>query len=261
MISDLIKKQIKTHAEENSHEESCGLILEDSIVRCSNVSENPAAHFAISPFEYLKTSRKEKIKAVYHSHISNNGKFSQEDKKMSRGHNVPFVLYHLKSKNFLCFDPKKERIVDIGKKFILGKADCYTLVKDYYKDLGVEVAGNNDLGTNWLERNPNLIENLFDLNKMNPETLEALKNKKEDLKGLPILKIDWCNSQGLKLLKKHDVIVFELIKGAGPCHVGVYIGEGMMYHHPRNRFPTTESLTAAVQRKIYKVYRHTEINE
>ena len=66
---------------------------------------------------------------------------------------------------------------------------------------------------------------------------------------------------GIEMLKKHDVIVFEMIKGDGPCHVGVYLGDGIMYHHPRNRFPTTEMLTPVIQRKIYKVYRHTQINE
>ena len=64
MISDFIKKEIKAHAEENQKEESCGLILSESIVRCANASENPASHFTISPFDYLKASRKEKIKAV-----------------------------------------------------------------------------------------------------------------------------------------------------------------------------------------------------
>ena len=44
--------------------------------------------------------------------------FSTHDKQMSRGHNLPFVLYHLKTKNFLCYDPKKERVVDISKKFV-----------------------------------------------------------------------------------------------------------------------------------------------
>ena len=242
MISDFIKKEIKAHAEENQKEESCGLILSDSIVRCANASENPASHFTISPFDYLKASRKEKIKAVYHTHVSENNYFSEEDKKMSRGHNLPFVLYHLGTRSFLCFDPKKERVVDIDKKFELGKRDCYTLVKDYYKKLGIKVGGNNDLGKNWLNENPNLIQDLFKLNQT----------------SLDVIEMGWS---GIEMLKKHDVIVFEMIKGDGPCHVGVYLGDGIMYHHPRNRFPTTEMLTPVIQRKIYKVYRHNKINE
>ena len=251
MLSDLIKKEIQSHSEENSNEESCGFVLSDSVVRCSNVSENPAGHFTISPFEYLKTSRKEKIKAVYHSHISDNDNFSQEDKKMSRSHNLPFVLYHVKSKNFLCFDPKKERTVDIGTEFVLGKTDCYTLVKDYYKNLGVKVKGNNDLGRKWLKKNPYLIQDLFDLN-------QAALDLGVDNPEQTVIEKEWDN---IESLKKHDVIVFEMIKGEGPCHVGVYLGDGMMYHHPRKRFPTTEVLTPVIQRKIYKIYRHTQINE
>ena len=263
MISDYIKEQIKLHARENPEQECCGFVLEDKALKCRNSSENPVGHFSISPRDYLSASKKGKIKGVYHSHVGAGKEFSHEDKRMSHGHNVPYLLYHLPTDNFLCYDPKKERVVDIDKKFELGKRDCYTLVKDYYKDLGIEVAGNNDLGKDWLERNPNLIENLFDLNKMDEETLSALKDKKDDLNTLPISRIEWCDcpSCGLNLLKKHDVLVFELIKGAGPCHVGVYIGEGMMYHHPRNRFPTTEKLSSSIKRKIFKIYRHDKLNE
>jgi proteasome lid subunit RPN8/RPN11 len=263
MIADYIKKQIRTHAQENSEQECCGFVFEKEALQCYNRSENPSAHFSISPRDYLQASRKGEIRGVYHSHIGNNKEFSMEDKQMSHGHNVPYFLYHLPTDNFLCYDPKKEKVVDIDKKFELGKRDCYTLVKDYYKDLGVEVSGNNDLGTDWLERNPDLIENLFDLNKMDTETLEALKDKDDDLTGLPISRIEWCDcpSCGLKLLKKHDVLVFELIKGAGPCHVGVYIGEGMMYHHPRKRFPTTEKLSGLIRKKIFKIYRYNNLNE
>ena len=272
MISDYVKNEIKSHAEQDTSRECCGFIFKDNILRCNNRSEKPARHFTISPFDYIKAAKKGKIKAVYHSHVSENQNFSIRDKQMSRGHNIPFVLYHLKTKNFLCYDPKKERIVDISKKFVLGKSDCYTLVKDYYKDLGIELAGTNNLGENWLKKNPNLIEDLFELNKTDSEDEEAYYEKKVNQKvemvkdfysgsELPISRIDWCVSSGIKLLKKHDVIVFEMIKGAGPCHVGVYLGDGIMYHHPRNRFPTTEELTSVVRKKIYKIYRHQGLNE
>ena len=249
MISDNIKNEIKSHAEQDTSRECCGFIFKNDIFRCNNRSEQPNTHFTISPFDYIKATKKGKIKGVYHSHVEESQNFSTHDKQMSRGHNLPFVLYHLKTKNFLCYDPKKERVVDISKKFVLGKSDCYTLVKDHYKKLGITLAGSNTLGENWIQKNPNLIKALFQLNKSNP--------------NLPIIEKEWDKSspQAINSLKKHDVIVFEMIKGEGPCHVGVYLGEGIMYHHPRNRFPTTEELNKTVQRKIYKIYRHQKLNE
>jgi len=240
MISDYVKNEIKSHAEQDVSKECCGFIFENNILRCNNLSEKPARHFSISPFDYVKATKKGKIKAIYHSHISENQNFSIHDKQMSRGHNIPYVLYHLKTKNFLCFDPKKERVVDIDKKFVLGKSDCYSLVKNYYKKLGITLTDSNT-------PNPNLftlVKELFELNEFN-------------------IKKEWdkFDFQGITKLKKHDLIVFEMIKGEGPCHVGAYLGEGIMYHHPRNRFPTTEELNDVIQRKIYKIYRHQELNE
>ena len=89
-----------------------------------------------------------------------------------------------------------------------------------------------------------LAKELFELNKSN-------------------IKKEWdkFDTQCIEALKKHDLIVFEMIKGEGPCHVGVYLGDSIMYHHPRDQFPTTEKLNNAIHRKIYKIYRHQGLNE
>ena len=78
---------------------------------------------------------------------------------------------------------------------------------------------------------------LFALNKKNP--------------NLPIIELNPSTP-----LKEHDVIVFEFVKGAGPNHVAVYLGDGTMIHHPRNKYPCIENLNKIYRRKIYKIYRH-----
>jgi len=240
MFSEIIKEKIKSHALEDVSKECCGLVVGKKVFRCRNYSEKPARHFNISPYEYLKASRKGTIKAVYHSHVSGKPSFSVYDRQASHNHNLKFLMYHNPTGGFFTYDPTKEKTVQIDKKFILGESDCYTLVKDYYKKLGITLTGSDT-------PNPKLFtlaKELFELNKSN-------------------IKKEWdkFDTQCIEALKKHDLIVFEMIKGEGPCHVGVYLGDSIMYHHPRDQFPTTEKLNNAIHRKIYKIYRHQGLNE
>ena len=41
-------------------------------------------------------------------------------------------------------------------------------------------------------------------------------------------------------LSKNDIIV--LGSNGKPMHLGIYLGNGLMLHHPRNKFATTEQI-------------------
>jgi len=245
-LNDSIKHKIREHALRESPKECCGLLVEEGseleLYRCPNHSEKPTSHFYISAPHYLRASRRGNISAVYHSHTSANENFSDNDKKNSSAHQTSFILYNTIKNSFFCYDPTKNKTLQINKNFEIGKADCYTLVKDYYKKLGINLEGTNSFGDDWHLKKPELIHELFNLNKTNP--------------SLPIEELH-RNTH----LKKHDVLVFELRKGSGPSHVGVYLGEGILYHHPRNRYPTTEILQNQYFEKLYKIYRHKDLNE
>ena len=100
--------------------------------------------------------------------------------------------------------------------------------------------GENTFGNDWYKKNPHVVGELFALNKKNPD--------------LPIMEL-----KPFVPLKEHDVIVFEFVKGGGPNHVAVYLGDGTMIHHPRNKYPCIENLNQIYRRKIYKIYRHKEL--
>lgn len=204
---------------------------------CRNNSERPDVHFSISPLDYIKASKKGKIIAAYHSHNSQNDRFSANDILNSQAHQLNYILYNTVRDSFSFFDFKKNKTFLYNRIFKIGESDCYTIVKEYYKELGIKLEGENKLGDGWLKKNPNLIHELFKLNELNP--------------SLPIKELSPDSE-----LKKHDVIVFEYIKGAGPNHVSVYLGDGTMIHHPRNKYPCIENLNSIYRKKMYKIYRH-----
>jgi len=242
-LSPLIKEGIRAHAFREKPNECCGLIIEGpktlESIACTNVSETPEKHFSLRSKDYVRASKKGKIKAVYHSHISKNDKFSPNDMMHSRTHQVPFILYSTGKDCFSTFDPKKNKTFLYEKPFAIGSTDCYLVVKEYYKDLGIELADIPGSRTNlsWHKKNPRLIQELFELNKQNPD--------------LPIFELP-ANSD----MKKHDVIVFEFLKGYGANHVAIYLGDGTIIHHPRNKYMCIEPLSEIHTRKIHKIYRH-----
>ena len=240
-LKDKIKESIKKHAFEEKPKECCGLVVErdrqEEVYPCRNSSEQPDKHFSINPTDYVRASRKGRVKAVYHSHNSENEKFSVNDMFNSRSHQLNYILYNTVKNSFSFFDFKKNKTFLYNRVFEIGKSDCYTIVKEYYQELGIELDGENTLGDDWYKKNPNLIAELFKLNENNPH--------------LPIIELP-ANAE----LKEHDVIVFEFIKGAGPNHVGVYLGDETMIHHPRNKYPCIEKLNSIYRKKMYKIYRH-----
>ena len=150
-----------------------------------------------------------------------------------------YVLYNTVKDSFSLFDYEKDKTFFYDRIFEIGKSDCYTVIKEHYKELGINLADepHNRTDHTWHKQNPTLIQGLFNLNKNNPE--------------LPI-----CELPPSSELKKHDVVVFEFVKGAGPNHVAVYLGDGTMTHHPRNKYPCIENLNQIYRRKIHKIYRH-----
>tara|TARA_B100000427_G_scaffold273882_1_gene241792 strand:- start:100 stop:837 length:738 start_codon:yes stop_codon:yes gene_type:complete len=245
MLTTNIKKAIKTHALSSTPKECCGILYEKSGAtlahECMNVSEEPEKHFSIRPRDYLTASKKGSVKAVYHSHVSDNNKFSPNDMINSRAHQVPFVLYSIGKDCFSTFDPRKNKTFLYDRTFKIGETDCYTVVKEYYKDLGIEINGRNDLGNDWHKKDPSLIQKLFELNKNNPD--------------LPIIELGATTQ-----LQKHDVIVFEFIKGRGPNHVAVYLDDGNILHHPRNKYLSIEPLSNTYKKTICKIYRHEQLS-
>jgi proteasome lid subunit RPN8/RPN11 len=244
-LKEPTKIKIEKHALREKPHECCGLLVENKkelkTVECRNVSEKPTQHFSIMPSDYLKACRQGKIKAVYHSHVSSNDKFSINDMMNSRSHKIDYVLYSTKKHSFSFFDHTKNKTSFLNKAFKIGQSDCYTTVKEYYSNLGITLAGNNTLGDDWFNKNPHLIQNLFDLNKNNPD--------------LPIMELS-PNSP----LREHDVIVFEFVKGEGPNHVAIYLGNGTIIHHPRNKYACIETLNKTLEKTMYKIYRHEKFN-
>lgn len=242
LLNNNIKEKIRNHALSKPKEEVCGFIcfnkisLEKEIFCCNNSNGSRNNAFTINPLDYVRASRSGEILAVYHSHVNDNLNFSLSDKINSNSHEVPFILYNVRQNIFNEYFPNDYEFSYIGREFEYGKFDCFSLVKDYYKkELGINIIDNyTNRNDNWYEKKSNSF-------------LEGWKNDNSDFNIV-------------EKPKKHDVLFLKYFKTAVfPHHMGIYLGEDMFLHHPRNKYSLIEKYSDTYKRKTFSILRHKSL--
>lgn len=237
MIINKYYDEIAKHAQEDQEKEVCGFVvlsndLIPSIYRTKNVSSDPVNFFSISPAEFLNKKIKNKIIAIYHSHIDSGPEPSEQDIITSEEIGLPYLIYSLKNKDFFLYYPESFDAQQIyGRPYIKGLYECTCILKDFYKkELNINIAKWNK--NYWL-----------------PE---------EDKKANNLL-IDILNKQTIKVnnseIQQNDIIVFELKKNKR-FHVGIYLGNDFFVHQPIQGLSNKQILDERWQSKIKHVYRH-----
>jgi proteasome lid subunit RPN8/RPN11 len=120
--------------------ECCGLILGDGTIKaCTNKHPDPGLNFTISSAVYSRAENNAGVKAVYHSHTNGNGSFTASDVDLANRIQKPIVLYDVVNNQFSAIDPSGNTELT-GRDFCYGIYDCYSMVRDYYKQVkGVEI--------------------------------------------------------------------------------------------------------------------------
>lgn len=214
-----IKRQIVNLANENPNEEICGFIYYTLkgvfIYPCVNVADDKSKHFIIAPEQFVECQKLGKICGIYHSHLEFD-EFSNEDIETSEEFLIPFYLYNVKTGFWGEYMPMDYKVPLIGRPFIWGLFDCYSLVKDFYRqELKIKLPDFESDGSFMTGKNNRINDNY--------PSMGFYKNH------------DRLN------FKKHDVIVF-LPRFVGGGHLGIYMGGNNFLHHPLSGLSVTEPI-------------------
>lgn len=230
---------IKKHCLSKPDEECCGLVVfskitnEDIVCPCQNTNPEKKYNFTINPNDYLNATAIGDIKAVYHSHPAGKVAFSEFDKMNSNNHNLTYILYHIKSDDFLYYYPNKEMNKYIGREFSYGKSDCFSLIKDYYKrEKNIDIIEYDQLvnrDSSWRKKSAEHFQKM----------LEANPNFKE------------VDSQKLE---KDDVLAYQYFDRPFE-HFGVYLGDNLVLHQKIRRLSCIEPVDKDTG-LIFKTYRY-----
>lgn len=240
------QEQAKKHALSNIKEESCGLVIKKNnnliYIPIKNIAENKKNNFAIDPQGYIYASSIGEIIACFHSHIKNTS-FSWHDINNSYKLNIPYYLYNIKKDKFYYFSPIENKIYQkyLYLKFKYGENDCFSLIKNFYKnELGIEISDpEQDRAVKYTPPHNCLIWDREKYKKWGDQN---------NLRDLDIKNIDE--------FKKYDILVFDGFNKGEPSHGMLYIGDGLVLHHPFNHISVIEYFRKAHFRFLKFVIRH-----
>lgn len=212
MISlETVIPSILAHATASPAREMCGLLTVPAgklrFMPCRNVAEHDT-EFEIHPADYI-AAEADGIIAVVHSHLHDSPEPSMADRVGCERSGLPWVIVSVTTGALKIVEPEGYAAPLIGRPFVHGVLDCFALARDYYATQGIAVL-DFDRRPDWWDKGDDLLR---------PESFS---------KAGFVIVLDGS-------LKANDGIIMQNGHTAVPNHVGVYLGDGVMLHHPGGR--------------------------
>ena len=132
------KKAALVHAKDQDTNVSCGLLLnikgKEKYFPCRNLSMTAFQCFIIDPEDYIKADNTGDIIAVIHSHPVTPPVASQSDKVACEQSGLVWHIVNPKTESWGYLEPTGYKAPILGRQWAWGVTDCYTLVRDWYKE-------------------------------------------------------------------------------------------------------------------------------
>lgn len=202
------------HAEAEYPKESCGLIVlkrgRKKYFPCKNLSDKNRM-FVMDPQDYALAEEEGDILNVVHSHCNQGPEPSQADLVGCEASGLPWLIVSWPTKRAHEFRPDGYEAPFIGREFVHGIVDCYTLFKDYHRrELGIEIPDFHR-EEKWWEKGQDLYM--------------------ENFEKAGFVQVDD--------LKEHTGILMNMVSTV-PNHIAVYIGNQQILHHVQGRLSTRD---------------------
>tara|TARA_R100001440_G_scaffold65276_1_gene86096 strand:+ start:1097 stop:1807 length:711 start_codon:yes stop_codon:yes gene_type:complete len=227
------------HINECLPNESCGLLAivngVEKYFPCKNLAESKHEYFIIDPDDWVVAEDSGQLTAIVHSHPNNTENPSENDRASCEYLGLPWYIYGLETKNWFYLLPKSYKKSDlIGRKFIWGVYDCWSLITDWYKQV-------KNIDIPYWNR---------------PKTLKDFISNPEFEHALP--KLNFVKQDDKNNIQVGDVLLFKTCTG-GLDHVAVYIGDQTILNHNIKHLSCRAIFDLECQKALSAVYRY-EIN-
>ena len=212
-----IKEQILAHATEQSPKECCGLIAIINGRRryfpCQNIADTPDEHFVLNPVDYTEVEDKGEIVAVVHSHPTTSPNPSPADRVACEQSGLPWYIVNPDNETWGYCEPEGFELPYVGREFVFGIVDCYTLVRDWYaREYGIQLRNYVRRDKFW-DRGENLYLDNF---------------AAEGFRKIPVEEV-----------QPGDLILMNLVSPL-PNHAAIYMGDQQVLHHVQSRLSSRD---------------------
>ena len=224
--------EIAEHFKDWYPKEGCGII---GIVKgkkkwfpCKNIAEE-GEDFAIDPNEYLRIRKQADIYAIVHSHPNGTNEPSENDIKYCNVMGVRYWVFDYPGMNLNIIEPETYFNELVGRDYEFGVKDCLEAVRDHYKKyLNIDLPKRLPYLDDWWEKGHNYFT-------------------EEHLSEWGFTKVDNPEPQ--------DILIFTMGTDV-PNHCGVYLGDGIFFHHAVNRLSCREHLYPLWKKYLTGIYRY-----
>ncbi len=229
-----MKADAYEHAMAEYPREACGLVVKASrgavYHPCDNIS-NAAQCFVLDPRDYARACDAGEILAVVHSHPNMPEAPSIIDRQACEASGLPWHIVRVPENRWAYLEPAGYTRDLIGREWVHGVSDCYTLIQDWYRINCSLYLADYDRAEEWWLRGDDLYSQHF---------------ADEGFHEIPLAK-----------LQPGDALLMQAASKV-PNHAAVYLGDNVILHHVRGRLSGRDIFDDQWRRRVTHVLRHAD---
>lgn len=234
-----IMNAIRTHVEAEYPREACGLVVQigraQEYIPCRNIHASPTEHFTLAPEDLIAAEEQGEVLMVIHSHPDVVQLVPSEMDRIQCDHSgMEWGIMSWPDGDFCTLSPRGDRELT-GRRWVLGHADCWTLIMDYYRQEHGIALNNFSVDYEWWQDGK---ENRYD----------------DNWRSEGFVEIDPAD------MRPGDMLMMQI---SAPVinHAAIYFGDNIILHHTTGQLSSRVPYGKYYRDRTVRVVRHRELTD